>query len=101
MPVLPLIEILKRESSLGISVCLGTLNPGVYDELRAAGLVDKQEGKVPFSRFFAALRKKIPHLPLGLSQPHVEDFGPLDAKEKFGMILTRFLTKLTPRLGSR
>ena len=35
--VLPLIEILRRETSLGISVCLGTLSPELYAELRAAG----------------------------------------------------------------
>jgi biotin synthase len=35
--VLPLIEILRRETSLGISVCLGTLSPELYAELQAAG----------------------------------------------------------------
>jgi biotin synthase len=35
--VLPLIEILRRETSLGISVCLGTLSPELYDELQNAG----------------------------------------------------------------
>ena len=35
--VLPLIETLRRETSLGISVCLGTLPPELYDALRAAG----------------------------------------------------------------
>jgi biotin synthase len=35
--VLPLIEILRRETSLGISVCLGTLSPELYTELQAAG----------------------------------------------------------------
>jgi len=35
--VLPLLEILRRETSLGLSVCLGTLNAGLYRELRAAG----------------------------------------------------------------
>jgi len=35
--VLPLIEILRRETSLGISVCLGTLSPQLYDELQSAG----------------------------------------------------------------
>jgi len=35
--VLPLIEILRRESSLGISVCLGTLTPEHYNELHSAG----------------------------------------------------------------
>jgi biotin synthase len=34
---LPLIRILKRETSLGIIVCLGTLEPGTYRELREAG----------------------------------------------------------------
>jgi biotin synthase len=34
---LPLIRILRQETSLGISVCLGTLNPGLYAELRDAG----------------------------------------------------------------
>jgi biotin synthase len=35
--VLPLIETLRRETSLGISVCLGTLSPELYDELKSAG----------------------------------------------------------------
>ena len=35
--VLPLIEILRRETTLGISVCLGTLSPELYSELQAAG----------------------------------------------------------------
>jgi len=35
--VLPLIETLRRETQLGISVCLGTLSPELYDELQNAG----------------------------------------------------------------
>ena len=35
--VLPLIEILRHETSLGISVCLGTLTPELYTELHSAG----------------------------------------------------------------
>ena len=35
--VLPLIETLRRETSLGISVCLGTLSPEFYAELKSAG----------------------------------------------------------------
>jgi len=35
--VLPLIELLRRETHLGISVCLGTLDPKLYDELKQAG----------------------------------------------------------------
>lgn len=35
--VLPLIQTLRRESPLGISVCLGTLTPELYRELRSAG----------------------------------------------------------------
>ncbi len=35
--VLPLIETLRRETSLGISVCLGTLSPDIYDDLQSAG----------------------------------------------------------------
>lgn len=35
--VLPLIRTLRRETALGISVCLGTLTPDIYAELRAAG----------------------------------------------------------------
>lgn len=35
--VLPLIETLRRETSLGISVCLGTLNSRLYTELQDAG----------------------------------------------------------------
>lgn len=34
---LPLIRALRRETALGISVCLGTLRPELYAELRAAG----------------------------------------------------------------
>jgi biotin synthase len=35
--VLPLIATLQRETSLGVSLCLGTLTPEIYDELQAAG----------------------------------------------------------------
>ena len=35
--VLPLIETLRRETSLGVSVCLGTLTPEIYRELQVAG----------------------------------------------------------------
>jgi biotin synthase len=35
--VLPLIRTLRRETPLGISVCLGTLAPALYDELQEAG----------------------------------------------------------------
>jgi biotin synthase len=35
--VLPLIEFLRKETRLGISVCLGTLDPKIYGELRQAG----------------------------------------------------------------
>ena len=35
--ILPLVKTLRSETSLGISVCLGTLEPRLYDELRAAG----------------------------------------------------------------
>lgn len=35
--VLPLIRTLRRETQLGISVCLGTLSPDLYAELLAAG----------------------------------------------------------------
>lgn len=35
--VLPLIKILQRETSLGLSVCLGTLNPELYAALQEAG----------------------------------------------------------------
>lgn len=33
----PLIRTLRRETPLGVSVCLGTLNAALYDELQAAG----------------------------------------------------------------
>ena len=33
----PLIKILRRETNLGVSVCLGTLDPELYRELQAAG----------------------------------------------------------------
>jgi biotin synthase len=35
--VLPLIKTLRRETSLGVSVCLGTLNESLYAQLREAG----------------------------------------------------------------
>jgi biotin synthase len=35
--VIPLIETIRRETPLGVSVCLGTLEPKIYDELRQAG----------------------------------------------------------------
>jgi len=35
--VLPLVELLRRETPLGVSVCLGTLNKSLYRELRSAG----------------------------------------------------------------
>src|SRR3954462_2561139 len=35
--VIPLIRRLREQTSLGISVCLGTLAPTVYDELQTAG----------------------------------------------------------------
>src|SRR5271170_7153302 len=35
--VLPLLETLRRETSLGVSLCLGTLTPPLYDALQEAG----------------------------------------------------------------
>jgi biotin synthase len=35
--VLPLLETLRRETTLGISLCLGTLTPPLYDALQEAG----------------------------------------------------------------
>jgi biotin synthase len=35
--VMPLLDILRRETSLGISLCLGTLTPKMYDDLQAKG----------------------------------------------------------------
>jgi biotin synthase len=35
--VLPLLATLRRETSLGVSLCLGTLTPEIYDELHSAG----------------------------------------------------------------
>lgn len=35
--VIPLIKALRRETSLGVSVCLGTLSPILYSELQEAG----------------------------------------------------------------
>lgn len=35
--VIPLIRRLREQTSLGISVCLGTLTPAMYDELQSAG----------------------------------------------------------------
>jgi len=36
--VLPLVRTLRRETNLGLSVCLGTLDPDTYAELKAAGV---------------------------------------------------------------
>jgi biotin synthase len=35
--ILPLIETIRKETNLGVSVCLGTLDHRLYDELRQAG----------------------------------------------------------------
>jgi len=35
--VIPLIKAIRRETPLGVSVCLGTLNPTLYSELQEAG----------------------------------------------------------------
>ena len=35
--VLPLVEFLRKETNLGISICLGTLDSKIYDELKQAG----------------------------------------------------------------
>lgn len=35
--VVPLIRTIRRHTSLGVSVCLGSLNEGMYDELKSAG----------------------------------------------------------------
>lgn len=35
--VIPLVRLLRRETTLGISVCLGTLNGALYSELKEAG----------------------------------------------------------------
>lgn len=35
--VLPLIQVLRRETSLGVSVCLGTLQRDLYEALKSAG----------------------------------------------------------------
>ncbi|MGD0816016.1 MAG: radical SAM protein [Verrucomicrobiota bacterium] len=35
--VLPLLETLRRDTSLGVSLCLGTLTPQLYDALQEAG----------------------------------------------------------------
>ena len=35
--VIPLLQLLRRETNLGLSVCLGSLNPALYAELQAAG----------------------------------------------------------------
>ena len=35
--VIPLLQMLRRETNLGLSVCLGSLNPALYTELQAAG----------------------------------------------------------------
>lgn len=35
--VIPLVKLLRRETALGVSVCVGTLSPALTEEIRAAG----------------------------------------------------------------
>ncbi len=67
--VLPLIRTLRRESSLGISVCLGTLTPALYAELRAAGasiyIIKFEVGEAARYREFSApgtLDERLEHI---------------------------------------
>jgi biotin synthase len=68
--VLPLLETLRRHNnSLGISVCLGTLNPSLYTDLQAAGAsiyIMKFEGADPhqYERLEApgTLAERIEHI---------------------------------------
>ena len=67
--VLPLIRTLRRETSLGISVCLGTLSPNLYGELRAAGasiyIIKFEVGEAARYREFSApgtLDERLEHI---------------------------------------
>ncbi len=67
--VLPLIRTLRRETSLGISVCLGTLSPAMYAELRAAGaniyIIKFEVGEAARYREFSApgtLDERLEHI---------------------------------------
>ena len=69
--VLPLIRTLRRETPLGISVCLGTLNPALYDELQKAGasiyIIKFEVADAPLYKAMAApgtLAERVEHIRL-------------------------------------
>lgn len=69
--VLPLIHALRRETPLGISVCLGTLTPELYAQLQAAGAsiyIIKFEigGAAEYAKFAApgTLAERLSHIRL-------------------------------------
>ena len=67
--VLPLVRTLRRETSLGISVCLGSLGPALYEQLREAGATTyimkfEMAGPSRYERFHApgTLANRIRHI---------------------------------------
>ncbi len=67
--VLPLVRTLRRETSLGISVCLGNLGPALYAELQEAGATTyimkfEMAGPARYERFHApgTLANRIRHI---------------------------------------
>lgn len=66
---LPLVRILRRETPLGISVCLGNLGPTLYDQLKDAGastyiMKFEMAGPARYERFHApgTLANRIHHI---------------------------------------
>lgn len=69
--VLPLVQVLRRETPLGISVCLGSLGPALYAQLQEAGattyiLKFEMAGPGRYERFHApgTLASRIRHIRL-------------------------------------
>ena len=67
--VLPLVKLLRRETRLGISVCLGNLGPALYAELKEAGAATyiikfEMAGPARYERFHApgTLANRIRHI---------------------------------------
>src|ERR1041384_2366449 len=51
-----------------------------------------------FGGLLATLRKQVTHLPLGFTEPHIEDFRPFETEEKLGTILAGLLADLQPQI---
>ena len=59
--------------------------PRAQDAFR---LIDKEEGKLALGSAFTALGKEVPHLPLALAHPHIENLGAFHVQEKLRAIGT-------------